>query len=82
MKRLARSYVWWPGIDDELERCVKSCEMCLELLSIATTNFTVDEKVSEMAVKISETRAELTLERSLMPMKRRRTRDYATEWPV
>ena len=28
MKGLARSYVWWPGIDDELERCVRSCEIC------------------------------------------------------
>ena len=28
MKGLARGYVWWPGIDDEMERCVKSCEPC------------------------------------------------------
>ena len=28
MKGLARGYVWWPGIDEELEKCVKSCETC------------------------------------------------------
>ena len=28
MKGFARGYVWWPGIDQELERCVKSCETC------------------------------------------------------
>ena len=26
MKSFARGYVWWPGIDQELEQCVKSCE--------------------------------------------------------
>ena len=28
IKVLARSYVWWPGIDKDLERCSKSCEAC------------------------------------------------------
>ena len=28
MKGLARCYVWWPGIDKEMELCVKSCEAC------------------------------------------------------
>ena len=28
MKGLARGYVWWPGIDEQLEKCVKSCETC------------------------------------------------------
>uniref|UniRef100_A0A1X7T330 Integrase zinc-binding domain-containing protein n=1 Tax=Amphimedon queenslandica TaxID=400682 RepID=A0A1X7T330_AMPQE len=28
MKSFARSYVWWPGIDAELEQCVKSCVSC------------------------------------------------------
>ena len=28
MKSLARGYVWWPGIDQELEHCVKSCQQC------------------------------------------------------
>ena len=43
---------------------------------------TVNEKssqTSEMAVKISEKRSELALERALKPMKRRRTRDYAAD---
>ena len=30
MKRLARGYVWWPGIDKELEFAVKTCEECQE----------------------------------------------------
>ena len=45
----------------------------------------MDEKssqTSEMAVKISEKRSELALERALMPTKRRRTCDYAAEWPM
>jgi len=25
MKGLARSFVWWPGMDFELEKMVKSC---------------------------------------------------------
>ena len=28
MKRLARGYVWWPGIDTELEKCVKESKEC------------------------------------------------------
>ena len=28
MKALARSYVWWPGIDIEIETMVKSCSKC------------------------------------------------------
>ena len=28
MKFLARSYVWWPGIDDEVESLVKTCTQC------------------------------------------------------
>ncbi|XP_033004085.1 uncharacterized protein LOC117046393, partial [Lacerta agilis] len=28
MKALARSYVWWPGIDAEIEGWVKRCEPC------------------------------------------------------
>ena len=28
MKALARNYVWWPGIDKELEETVRSCETC------------------------------------------------------
>ena len=28
MKTLARSYLWWPGMDQEIERCVKECIAC------------------------------------------------------
>ena len=44
----------------------------------------MDEKsqTSEMTIKISEKRSELTLERVLMLTKRRRTCDYAAEWPM
>ena len=28
MKSVARSYVWWPGIDDQLEQCAKDCNPC------------------------------------------------------
>ena len=30
MKRLARGYVWWPGMDKELEQAVKQCSLCQE----------------------------------------------------
>ena len=28
MKAVARSYVWWPGIDLDIENCVNSCNTC------------------------------------------------------
>ena len=28
MKQMARRYVWWPGIEREIEQCVKSCQPC------------------------------------------------------
>ena len=28
MKSLARCYVWWPGVDGDLESCVKTCGPC------------------------------------------------------
>ena len=28
MKALARSFVWWPGIDKDIEDTVRACEMC------------------------------------------------------
>ncbi|XP_064468503.1 uncharacterized protein K02A2.6-like [Ornithodoros turicata] len=30
MKEIARSYTWWPRIDDELEQTVKRCDDCQE----------------------------------------------------
>ena len=30
IKALARSYVWWPGIDGDIENIVKSCKVCIE----------------------------------------------------
>ena len=30
MKELARSYMWWPGLDRELESLVRNCPQCLE----------------------------------------------------
>ena len=31
MKSVARSYVWWPGLDGELETLAKSCPSCQEV---------------------------------------------------
>lgn len=28
MKMLARSYVWWPGLDKDIEDTVSSCTIC------------------------------------------------------
>ena len=28
MKAIARSYVWWPGLDKAIEHQVKSCKPC------------------------------------------------------
>ena len=28
MKALARSYVWWQGLDEDIERLVKACQSC------------------------------------------------------
>ncbi|XP_015118418.1 uncharacterized protein K02A2.6-like [Diachasma alloeum] len=32
-KAAARSYVWWPGIDKDIETMVKNCQECMEVLS-------------------------------------------------
>ena len=29
MKSIARNYMWWPGLDKEIERLARSCERCL-----------------------------------------------------
>ena len=31
MKVLARSYILWPQMDSEIEKCVKSCSVCQEV---------------------------------------------------
>lgn len=28
MKGSARMYVWWPGIDEEIEKMVRACQKC------------------------------------------------------
>ncbi|XP_014206859.1 uncharacterized protein K02A2.6-like [Copidosoma floridanum] len=30
MEALTRSYIWWPGMDAEIEKITKSCEACLK----------------------------------------------------
>ena len=34
MKALACSYLWWPGLDKELERYVQHCEACQTVLNV------------------------------------------------
>ncbi|XP_045451571.1 uncharacterized protein K02A2.6-like [Melitaea cinxia] len=29
-KAIARSYVWWPGIDEEIEACCRECAVCAD----------------------------------------------------
>lgn len=31
MKACARSYVWWPGLDENIEMCVNRCRQCQEV---------------------------------------------------
>ena len=33
MKALARSYLWWPSLDFDIEQMAKSCHLCLEVKS-------------------------------------------------
>lgn len=37
MKSLARSYIWWPGMDADIEQCVKQCSNCQEMGSSQPT---------------------------------------------
>ena len=34
MKSVARSYLWWPGLDKELEECVQNCVACQAVKSV------------------------------------------------
>ena len=34
MKALARSYLWWPGLDKSLERCVQECLACQAMRNV------------------------------------------------
>ena len=34
MKAVARSYVWWPGMDRDVENCVKSCSACQQVQNL------------------------------------------------
>ena len=31
MKSLARGYFWWPGLDADIEKCAKDCEICISV---------------------------------------------------
>lgn len=33
MKRLARSYVWWPNLDEQVEKLVNQCDICQTMRS-------------------------------------------------
>lgn len=30
MKQVARSFFWWPGLDDDIEKLANSCELCVK----------------------------------------------------
>ena len=45
MKALARSYVWWPGIDKDLEHCSKSCEACQQQQMWKLTSIGVPQQI-------------------------------------
>ena len=37
MKTLARSYIWWAGLDQDLEQLVKHCHVCQVNCSLPPT---------------------------------------------
>lgn len=37
MKMLARSYVWWPSLDKDIEYTVRNCHICQSVLPAITT---------------------------------------------
>ena len=45
MKGVARSYVWWPGMDADIESCTKTCESC-QLVKRNPTNAPVHPWIS------------------------------------
>ncbi len=36
MKALARSYVWWPGLDADIEKLARRCTSCQQFVSVPT----------------------------------------------
>ena len=49
MKSVARSYMWWLGLDKELEQLAKSCLPC-QTSSFCGSTATMDMACSAMAV--------------------------------
>ena len=35
MKALAHSYVWWPGLDQDIEKLVKACSSCVQVKAVS-----------------------------------------------
>ena len=35
MKALARSYVWWLGLDQDIEKLVKACSSCVQVKAVS-----------------------------------------------
>ena len=48
MKSIDRSYVWWPGVDQAIERVVKACSQC-QVVSTGAPHASMDLACSAMA---------------------------------
>ena len=35
MKALARTYVWWLGLDQDIEKLVKACSSCVQVKAVS-----------------------------------------------
>lgn len=35
VKTLARSYVWWPSIDKQIDECAQNCDICSKFAATA-----------------------------------------------